>query len=134
MYQWYDCSTNLPISGETNQSFTATSNGIYQVEVTLNGCTDVSVCEAIASVGLKEINLNSIKVYPNPTKNSINIQSETTVQEFSIIDINGRVVHDEIVNAKLVLDVDVSGIDSGVYFIKIVDINGNFSVSKFLKK
>lgn len=35
-YQWIDCSTNSPISGATNQTYTATANGSYAVIVTIN--------------------------------------------------------------------------------------------------
>src|SRR5690606_30664108 len=47
-YQWIDCDNgNVSISGETNQSFTATGNGNYAVEVTQNGCTATSLCTMV---------------------------------------------------------------------------------------
>src|SRR5690606_39110319 len=52
-YQWIDCDNgNVPISGETNQSFTATGNGNYAVEVTQNGCTATSLCTMVNIVGV----------------------------------------------------------------------------------
>ena len=38
-YQWVDCSTNLPIPSEVNQSFSPTTSGSYAVEVTVGSCT-----------------------------------------------------------------------------------------------
>ena len=59
-YQWIDCNNNnTPISGETNQTFSPTSNGNYAVEVTQNGCTAISNCYQInnlMSVSLSPLN------------------------------------------------------------------------------
>ena len=46
-YQWIDCSTNLPISNETNQSFSPTQGGIYAVIVSDGVCSDTSLCTSI---------------------------------------------------------------------------------------
>lgn len=44
-YQWIDCdNNNSPISGETDQSFTATTTGNYAVVITDGPCTDTSDC------------------------------------------------------------------------------------------
>lgn len=55
-YQWIDCSNNSPIAGATNQSFTATVNGNYAVEVSENGCSATSACESINFIGISELN------------------------------------------------------------------------------
>ena len=41
-YQWYNCDTNMAISGATNQSFSPTFNGTFAVEVTSGTCTERS--------------------------------------------------------------------------------------------
>ena len=43
-YVWLDCNGNTPVSGQTSQSFTATTTGNYAVIVTLSGCSDTSAC------------------------------------------------------------------------------------------
>jgi hypothetical protein len=43
-YQWINCATNLPISGATNASYTATANGDYAVVVDNGTCSDTSAC------------------------------------------------------------------------------------------
>lgn len=74
-YQWLDCNNSFAaITGETAQSFTATTNGDYAVEVIQNSCTDTSVCVTISTAGINEDKiLNQISVYPNPTKGLINV-------------------------------------------------------------
>lgn len=55
-YQWVDCdNTFAPISGEVNQSFTATVTGNYAVELTLQGCVTTSACELIDFTGIEEL-------------------------------------------------------------------------------
>ena len=52
-YQWLDCNNNNSILvNETGQSFTATTNGNFAVELTENGCVDTSACVAITTVGI----------------------------------------------------------------------------------
>jgi len=43
-YVWLNCSGNIPVSGETAQSFTSTSTGSYAVIITQSGCADTSLC------------------------------------------------------------------------------------------
>jgi len=43
-YIWINCNGNTPVSGQTNQTFTAVTPGSYAVIITLNGCTDTSAC------------------------------------------------------------------------------------------
>jgi len=50
-YQWVDCSTNLPIPSEVNQSFSPTISGSYAVEVTVGSCTELSACVDFTSLG-----------------------------------------------------------------------------------
>jgi hypothetical protein len=74
-YQWLDCNNGFAImTGDTNQSFTATVNGDYAVEVTENACTDTSVCTSIQSVGLVENALfNGVSIFPNPNNGIVKI-------------------------------------------------------------
>ncbi|MFT6923493.1 MAG: flagellar capping protein FliD [Crocinitomicaceae bacterium] len=93
-YQWIDCSDNSEIIGETNQSFTATSNGDYAVIVTENGCSDTSACVVIDNVGITENDIfKNVLVYPNPINGIIHLDlgSLTDVQ-VSIFTIRGREV------------------------------------------
>ena len=51
-YQWLDCNNeNTPIAGETGQSFEATKDGSYAVEITKGGQTVISACTEISVDG-----------------------------------------------------------------------------------
>ncbi|TRW23526.1 T9SS type A sorting domain-containing protein [Flavobacterium zepuense] len=66
----------------------------------------------IASVTAKEIN-----IYPNPTKNILNIQSfDSANSQFSITDVMGRLVKSGTINNQTI---DVSSLPSGLYILAI---------------
>lgn len=121
-YQWIDCSNDTPISGETNQSFTATANGDYAVIVTQNGCTDTSQCVTVATVGLdeqgQEINLI---VYPNPSKNLFNVNySGNNTPAFSVTELSGKVVQTgQLTNGNNVIKLDKY--PNGIYLLHVED-------------
>ncbi len=77
-YQWLDCDNGFSvIGGATNQSFTASSNGSYAVQVNQGGCTDTSACLTVAGLGL-EMNplFSDVRVFPNPTSGELTIEFE----------------------------------------------------------
>jgi len=120
-YRWLDCDNgNAPISGETNQTFTATVNGNYAVEVTFNGCTEVSACEAVTGVGINEATNNVVSIHPNPTNGMVNINfgSNNSVVDYAISSIEGRIIETGKTSSNNIT-VDLSNESKGVYFIKI---------------
>ena len=74
-YQWVDCNNSFAaLSGETNQTFTATNNGSYAVIINENGCADTSTCYNVTSVGIIENDFgNKLIIYPNPTNGNFSI-------------------------------------------------------------
>ncbi len=75
MYQWLDCDNGYAIiPGATGQTFSASSNGNYAVQVSSGSCIDTSLCFPITSVGLYEKTIINTKVYPIPTTGDLNIE------------------------------------------------------------
>jgi hypothetical protein len=113
-YQWLDCDNNYaPILGETNQSFTATANGSYAVEVTQNGCVDTSTCEQVNNVGINEIN-SSITLHPNPTTGIIELQVISSSFKVDVYDYAGKCL-----NSTSRSTIDLSDYPSGIYLLKV---------------
>jgi hypothetical protein len=121
-YQWLDCDNgNAIIVGETAQSFTASVNGNYAVELTENGCVDTSSCEAIASVGIIENNFgDKLVIYPNPTSGnfSIDLGAIYETSYISITDINGKLVYSKSMSQSQILNISIVE-PAGVYNISI---------------
>ena len=64
-------------NGETTQSITATSNGIYLVTITAaSGCTATSNADTLFNVGIEEFPIaSSVSIFPNPFSSQTSIHS-----------------------------------------------------------
>lgn len=80
--------------------------------------------------GLVEFANSTLKVYPNPASDFINITSELNGEaEVNILDMTGRCVKNVVINDMSNATINISDLDKGVYFINI-----NGSVSKLVIK
>ncbi len=122
-YQWVDCNNgNAPITGATSQSYSPTSNGLYAVEITNNGCTEMSSCISFTIVGVDRSGLDaaSILVFPNPTKGEITIRFDQKVEEVQtkIINMTGQIVRQYNHSNQKELRLDMPSV-AGVYIVEI---------------
>ena len=133
-YKWLDCNNgNAIIPSQTNQTFTATSNGSYAVQVTKNGCIDTSSCYTVTGVGVYEIQSSSISIYPNPTSGKVIISLEKgTSTSITLRNSLGQQLVSKRFN-KNQIEVDLSAYPNGIYFLQL-EINGELITKKVLKK
>ena len=128
-YRWLDCAAGYSIIiNETNQSFTATANGSYAVEVTENGCVDTSACHAVNNIGIMENNfINKMTIYPNPFTEKFSIDLGGTYQNISLVitDINGQTIKALTLDRSNLLNMTMEA-PPGIYIVKI--ISGNMHV------
>ncbi len=121
-YVWMDCNNNYSIiTGETNQSYTPTSNGSFAVQLTQNGCIDTSSCVIITDVGIDAIDKNqALMIFPNPTSGVFTVDLVQTEDDIliSISDINGRIISYENFKDKQLIDLFIND-SAGIYLITI---------------
>ena len=84
--------------------------------------TDVNGCvgsETVVVLGTTEISaaLAGFKMYPNPVSKGVLSITTGDIQEIKIIDITGKLIQ-SIQVSKRNLQVDVSQLNSGMYFVK----------------
>ena len=75
----------------------------------------------VNTVGITEIiqTLNLI-VYPNPTTGELRIENgELKIENVAIYDVMGRLLQSKIVNQKSKIELDISHLSSGIYFLRI---------------
>ena len=135
-YQWVDFDEDwIAIDGEIDQTFVPTENGTYAVIIDVGDCIDTSDCYAIVALELTEYNPTAIKVYPNPSAGSFNIQLQDMVTELGveIYDVSGRIVYSaehQNVN-EVAIDLIVA---KGVYYIALQGLSEEQTVVKLLIK
>lgn len=130
-YQWYDCGTNQPIAGETSQSYTPTLTGDYAVEVTENGCTEMSVCSNVDFTGISELSDELISIYPNPTNGDFRVSYSGNIEQIDVFDALGRTI-------ELNVDLDSglvygSSLATGKYIVKVITSEGLLTKTVIIK-
>ena len=118
-YQWYNCDTNMAISGATNQSFSPTFNGTFAVEVTSGTCTERSECFLFNTLGLSAFTKDEITIHPNPVKNDLKIELDFDEEAIvSLYNISGKLMLTKTIQQQQ-NTISLKDISSGVYFINI---------------
>ena len=104
-----------------------TEGGYY--EYTLANVTAPHTLHAIfRGVGLNAVEDNvKVSLQPNPANAQAKLAIEGVNGEvnFSLIDMSGRVISSEVINANEVKTINVSGLAKGTYFVRLT--NSNFS-------
>ncbi|MEY4877145.1 MAG: hypothetical protein RL708_2294, partial [Bacteroidota bacterium] len=138
-FQWIDCSNHQNISGANDSIFYPSSSGSYAVVVQSkqNLCSDTSACYTVGNVGVEQLTAgsNQLMVYPNPASQSLVIRHQSLVNTIEVTDVLGRIVFQQIKNSLTQqIQIDVSTLSNGIYFIKATDTNGNVMNGKFVKE
>ncbi|MBQ5688719.1 MAG: T9SS type A sorting domain-containing protein, partial [Bacteroidales bacterium] len=90
-------------------------------------------CGKTKGEGIEEL-ATSLNVYPNPVSDKLYIEAEVEIEEVVVYDVYGRVQNlRNSETQKLRNSIDVTDLNSGVYFVKVVTENGE-AVKRFIKK
>lgn len=83
------------------------------------------------TLSINDFDLNSkVSVYPNPVKNILHINGNN-IKTVEVYSVNGQHIVTQNSNTE---NVDVSTLESGMYFLNITSINGHTVVKKFVKQ
>lgn len=139
-YQWIDVDTNERISGATQDSFTPSKSGSYQLEMEItqtssrgvNSNSTQKVLSPVAQFDAGVLSVNDveekiIKAHPNPASDKLILSSELIGKQFKIYSILGN----EVQSDKFLSDeIYVNKLAKGVYILKVE----GYQAIKFLKK
>ncbi|MBC7525881.1 MAG: T9SS type A sorting domain-containing protein [Flavobacterium sp.] len=75
---------------------------------------------------------NKVKMFPNPTKNILNIEAISNLEKVAVYNMLGQEVIKTAPNSNATV-LDVSNLQAGIYIVKTT-IDGNVSSSKFIKE
>jgi hypothetical protein len=154
-YSFAQCTSNITISGSYSTVLTSSSNWIVSSastniatgsNVTLEAkdyielnpdfvadATTVFLAQIVdCTLSTNELNLNAFKIYPNPTTNIVNINSNYHIKSIKLFDVNGRIINDYFPEAKDT-NISLENCESGLYFVNITTENGSH-IHKIVKK
>ena len=138
-YQWYF--RGDAIAGATEQNYLTSEDGLYAVDVTINGCTARSVSANIVT-SLDEDNRvfeRSVTVYPNPATDFIKVGLSNEIMgkhQISIIDATGALLSESErlkESFDVVFEIDARNLIQGNYLIRIVSPKG-IAVKQVMKQ
>lgn len=121
-YQWIDCNSNMPISGETGQSYTVTQSGSFAVEVTENGCTATSSCwNLVIENSAQPSVLDQVSIFPNPVEEDLQVDlgGVRVDLRLSVVNALGQVLLQQEHKATRSLHVTLSDLPAGIYLLQL---------------
>lgn len=124
-------------TGQTTSTIavTPTMSTLYYLTGTLNGCSKTINTFVIVNTctGIEDIFQNMIQLYPNPTDQFLTIDFKELVNEKSIevYDELGKLLLTQTTTEPL-LKLNVSGFNTGIYFLKVMLDNKRFIKQKFI--
>ena len=123
------------VNPETEYCFTVTAvNTVGESEHSEEACatTPAEGEDPINPDSNIEVAENDFVIYPNPVNDRLYIETETEVKEVVVYDIFGRQQELSAISHQLSA-IDVSNLNSGIYFVKVVTSEGEI-VKRFVKK
>jgi PKD repeat protein len=119
-------------SSDQNPTITFQQDTIDVIQIVTNDCFTDTSHKTIYTVGINDIVLNDIKIYPNPFKNQLRIDNEKLViNKIEIFDVTGKEVNFEKSGDKNIV-ISTSNWDNGIYFLHLRIKNATF-VKKIVK-
>lgn len=80
-------------------------------------------------LGLDEVKLTQVSVFPNPSSGKIELLSETSLKTVRVMNLLGAVLKE--VNSELTLqEIDLSDLPQGTYYLNIENSNGEHAVKR----
>lgn len=134
IYQWYLNNSTIPSA--TNIAYTASVSGNYFVQI--KNCASCfsssqSVSVTIVTTGvLNQSTDNSFTIFPQPTNDYLAISSRKEIKSYEIYTIEGGLfVYREENNTNL--KINVSHLNSGLYFLKLNFSDNTSTTNKIIK-
>ena len=103
--------------------------GYYQISAVYEHCNS----ELSGKVGIKEVQISSFNLYPNPTSGELTIDNgQLTIESVEIYDVFGRMQKSRKAEKQNRVTMNVSDLPAGTYFVKIYSDNNQFDAQRLV--
>lgn len=122
-YEWYLNGTLLTTT--TSDVLVLSSNGVYTVKVTSNGCSATSAPLNVQIGGIQDLHVGQLSLYPNPANQQLMVEVANWNQLpegtlVNIYDVLGNVlIREKLVDEKTILNIE--RLQKGIYFARVND-------------
>ncbi len=106
-------------------------NLVFETNENNNLLIQQIVVQSASNLQLSTLNT---KIYPNPARNILNVESDLVIDKIVFFNSTGKVVlkKDHLNTQKAVIP--LNGMKNGVYYVKIMTIKGDISIKKIVKE
>lgn len=118
---WYASEEDAINGNNPLESYMPLADGVtyYAVNMSASGCASLPLAVTIELfLGLNDLDLSKLKVYPNPTYDVINISYKDLINRIEIYSMSGQLVLTSTINLNEAT-VDLSTLSEGVYMLKM---------------
>lgn len=105
----------------------------HRVLVLHEGCNKVSHYFNDEASEIELIPLPEISVYPNPASDYVIVNSADVSRHIVLTDLNGKIISEHNVEGYTDLEIDISKLPEGVYFIRILSKNQKVQIERIIK-
>ena len=92
---------------------------------------NVTSINCVGETALDDLTNNIIEIYPNPTKESVNISGINNLTKISIYNLSGQKIKDfQLLNNSI----DISDVSKGIYILYLVTHDGKSLYRKIIKE
>lgn len=126
----------LSSSSSNIDTFTADLNndGFQDAITHLSNSNELKVFMNNTNLAVNQFSSDNVTIYPNPVKNTLNIQNydNSTINEIKIVNQLCQMVYQS--NQNNITTVDLSNYSSGIYFVTILKNNNQTITNKIIKE
>lgn len=126
----------ITFSYEKDYNTTGGHDCVWIDDITLP-CVGIMVIEDVtdtAGVGVQEFETVRARVFPNPTNQWVNIESEQPAQRVVLFDLNGRMVKNENLSGENRYQLNMGDVPAGFYLLQITFDNQQTQNLKIIKR
>ncbi|MFT6165445.1 MAG: photosystem II stability/assembly factor-like uncharacterized protein [Vicingaceae bacterium] len=88
------------------------------------------------TINLTQFNKINHRLYPNPTGGMVNILNVEDLERVEVYDLRGRILQNFVIlsDGRSVTEIDLTNFESGIYFLKLYNENGEVVTKKVVKE
>lgn len=125
VFSYNDANVDFAWARSSSASFSLANHGNNRGYSLNNNFTDL--------MGAENFALNSLKVYPNPASQVLNISNQEQIKSLSVHNVLGKVVLYKEVNGND-LQLDITSLAAGMHILETTDVNGVTNFTKLIVK
>ena len=118
-YNWYKAGVHHELANVSDITGSSTSQSAYYTSVPAN-------------LGLEESELINLLMFPNPSNGTVYINSDEVISSIEVVQLSGELAMNQAVN-NTSAEMDLSGLNSGMYLVKVYGQSGAVSVKRITK-